>query len=146
MENRKVLARPGEMRKHVDRVNGPRLTRVVAAAAAALALGAPAALALAGPAHADSDDVEYVTVLDKLHIHYESPQIAAQAGRELCTGLDNGLTWSTLVNAGTKAGYSGYQAGEIVGAAVGIYCPEYGSTIQAEEQQAITDAINGAGG
>ncbi len=69
-------------------------------------------------------DAKYVKPLDIMGISYESPSAAAQASQTICGGFDNGLTWSQLVNDGTKAGYSGYQAGEIVGVSAGMFCPQ----------------------
>ena len=97
-----------------------------------------AAIGLAPSAQADSDqDAKYVQALDILGVPYGSASSAVGAGHATCAGFAKNPAWSQLTNAARKSGYTDSQAGQMVGAAVvGVFCPQYAATMEAQERQA----------
>lgn len=59
-----------------------------------------------------------------------SDQSLINIGREVCSHLDDGGTWSTLAIVFDEEGWSSTQGGYLAGAAVGAYCPEHESAIR----------------
>ena len=99
-----------------------KIVTVISAAIAFLCIGT-------GVAHADTGDTTYLRTLDVLNIPYGSPSIAVELGHEMCDALSQGVTWKTLVDAASVGGFTGYQAGEIVGAATVAYCPQFSDIV-----------------
>lgn len=46
-------------------------------------------------------------------------------GHAVCTDFDDGNTWVQTVGDATSAGFTAYDSGAIIGAAVMFYCPQY---------------------
>ena len=81
-----------------------------------------ALMGLAVPAHADADS--YLAELDRAGVSYKDPTDATNAGLSICQGLQKGDGFDTAIASETAAGYSGHDAGFIVGAAVENLCPD----------------------
>jgi hypothetical protein len=81
-----------------------------------------ALIGLAVPAHADAGG--YLAELDQAGVSYRDPTDATNAGLSICQGLQKGDSFDTAVDSETAAGYSGHDAGLIVGAAVKNLCPD----------------------
>ena len=81
-----------------------------------------ALIGLAVPAHADGGG--YLAELDRAGVSYSDPTDATNAGLSICRGLEKGDGFDAAVDSETAAGYSGHDAGFIVGAAVKNLCPD----------------------
>jgi hypothetical protein len=76
--------------------------------------------------NAAAEDSVYISTLDQYNIPYSSATNAIAAAHSICDELANGTTGSAIIftiAAGTT--YSQTQAGAIVGASVGSYCPQF---------------------
>jgi predicted Zn-dependent protease len=102
-----------------------RFTKFVATVASAAAL-ALAALGSAGVASAISADDAYLNDLSSAGVDVKSPRAAIALGHTICSQLDSGRNPVAILSDIAKAGeLSDYQAGAIVAAAAGVYCPKY---------------------
>jgi Protein of unknown function (DUF732) len=102
------------------------MSRVWAAAVAALAALAP--FAAAPVARADAVDDAFLGALTAKGIHFGSPEKAIIAGHEVCDELDNGKTPAQVASSvQANSGLDGYHAGYFVGAAIRAYCPVHSS-------------------
>lgn len=81
-----------------------------------------ALIGLAVPAHADAGS--YLAELDRAGVSHGDPTDATNAALSICQGLEKGDSFDTAVTSETAAGYSGHDAGFIVGAAVENLCPD----------------------
>ena len=81
-----------------------------------------ALIGLAVPAHADADS--YLAELDQARVSHGDPADATNAGLSICQRLGKGDSFDTVVASQTAAGYSGHDAGFVVGAAVENLCPD----------------------
>jgi hypothetical protein len=81
-----------------------------------------ALIGLAVPAHADAGS--YLAELDQAGVSHGNPTDATNAGLSICQRLEKGDSFDTVVTSETAAGYSGHDAGFIVGAAVKNLCPD----------------------
>ena len=81
-----------------------------------------ALIGLAVPAHADAGS--YLAELDRAGVSHGDPTDATNAGLSICQRLEKGDSFDTAVASETAAGYSGHDAGFIVGAAVKNLCPD----------------------
>lgn len=106
-----------------------RLKRVVAAAASGIVLTG-AGIGWAAQADADPNEWAYIAALDSEGIYYSSEAAAIDAGESVCEGLDAGLSLRAIGAVAMNAGYSASDAGYILGAAVGAFCPEYSYLIE----------------
>jgi Protein of unknown function (DUF732) len=84
--------------------------------------GFSALIGLAVPAHADAGG--YLAELDRAGVSFRDPTDATNAGLSICQGLQKGDGFDTAIASETAAGYSGHDAGFIVGAAVENLCPD----------------------
>lgn len=50
---------------------------------------------------------------------------AVNLGRAICTALDEGLSFLQVGQVGVDNGFTPEQAGTLVGASIGAFCPEY---------------------
>jgi hypothetical protein len=84
--------------------------------------------AAAATAHADPIDDEFLASINAQHIQYPSPQAALDTAREVCGELVAGRNQSEVVGDVMKrSALDGFHAGFFVGAAIGAYCPNFGS-------------------
>ena len=78
---------------------------------------------------ADEDginDASFISTLDMLGIHYSSEAGAIRLAKTVCSNFESGMDGYTSIMAIAASGmYSTPQAGAMVGAATGIYCPEF---------------------
>ena len=104
-------------------------TRAMAIAIGAAALAASAAFGVA-PAHADTQDDQFFTIVNDLKIPTTSAKEASQVGRGVCDALTKGKiepartvrgVISQLMN---QAGIDKHQAANLVRGAVKVYCPQ----------------------
>jgi hypothetical protein len=87
-----------------------------------IVLGAGAGLASADTAQ----DTEFLSALDKQGIAYTSPEKATKLAHAICGEFDRGTTLNEVTTKLLEPGkLSAYNAGYIIGASVGIYCPEH---------------------
>ena len=89
--------------------------------------------AACGQSHADTTDQAFVRALSSQGIYStQGPAGLIVVGHEICNDLDMGTTpyleAQRLYNVSTL-GMSTHQAGFMVGAAIGAYCPQYSSEI-----------------
>jgi hypothetical protein len=97
----------------------------------AFVLAGPLAIMLAPVAHADED--AYIAKLDQYGVPYRTVDSAVQFGYQICKQISQGTSVSTLMAMTTSDGYySQYQAGTLIGAAVGGLCP-FNSAIVKEQ-------------
>lgn len=84
-------------------------------------------------------DASYLMALDALGVPYGTDADAIAAGQEVCNfldaevpivGLDSAVTSAGLITI-QAGGYEPRQAGHIIGAAIGAYCPEYSEGVGA---------------
>jgi hypothetical protein len=102
-----------------------RFTKFAGTVACAAALGL-AALGGAGVASAISADNAYLNDLSSAGIDVKSPQAAIALGHTICSQLKSGINPVAILSDIAEAGeLSDYQAGAIVAAAAGVYCPQY---------------------
>ena len=104
--------------------NTARLTGPLAAV-----LGA-AALIAAPIANADTADDAFLQTLTKSGITWPngSDQAMVKVGHAVCTDWANGFTFEqTLADAKSGLGLDDKPAAQIMGAATGVYCPQYES-------------------
>lgn len=81
-----------------------------------------AAVGLSVPAKADAGG--YIMALDAQGITYSSELAAVQAGRSLCDAMDAGATFNTAALIVMRnSSLDGFNAGFVVGAAIGALCP-----------------------
>jgi Protein of unknown function (DUF732) len=94
-----------------------------AACAATLVL---AAFGGAGVASAISADNAYLNDLSSAGVDVKSPPAAIALGHTICSQLESGRNRAAILGDIARAGeLSDYQAGAIVAAAAGVYCPQY---------------------
>lgn len=79
----------------------------------------------APPPAMPSDEELYVATLDIQGVYYSAPDAAVAAGRAACDSLDAGMSFYAVGMSAVGAGYSPEDAGYIVGAAIGAFCPEH---------------------
>lgn len=86
-----------------------------------------AALGLAAPAHADSNDEQFLAALEGAGLTHRGPDHAIAAGRAVCDLMDGGLSPMDTVNAvkTTNPGFSLKNAAQFAGIAATAYCPEH---------------------
>lgn len=78
------------------------------------------------PTKPDIDwDQAYLDTLDMGDIYYPDDAAAINLGHAICDGYDAGLSTITIGGIATDEGFTPYDAGYIIGAAVSAYCPEY---------------------
>lgn len=93
-----------------------------------------AALTLAAPSvHADSNDAVFLRTLNDGGIH-GNPSGVINLGHKVCDGLAAGaspaMIEQTMASNGTDSFHLSFdQAGFLVGASVGVYCPGYAPNI-----------------
>jgi hypothetical protein len=97
-------------------------------AAAAVSIG------MAPPAHADPDVSGYLAELDLRHVEYSSADSAITMGRATCLALNQGHSAVEVVDSIHKAGYSSYDTGIILGAAMHTWCPEQIPSVKSQLQ------------
>jgi hypothetical protein len=73
---------------------------------------------------ARADEATYLEVLDIQGVPYSTPAAAVQLGRTVCTVLESGATGEQIKTDITRGGYSPFDGGVIVGAAVLSLCPQ----------------------
>ncbi|OBG67400.1 RNA helicase [Mycobacterium sp. E1715] len=91
----------------------------------AASLGALAALTPA--AHADPDPISvaaYLHTLNVLHVPYDDPGRMVGIGDSVCQQARGGTDFDAIYPAVASNGYAAVQAGQIMGAAVGTFCPD----------------------
>lgn len=69
-------------------------------------------------------DDAYIAVLDSKGIFYSSEENAIALAHLACDAIDDGATLLDLMAASAESTYSLEDAGFIVGAGIGAYCPE----------------------
>lgn len=69
--------------------------------------------------------------LDSLHADFAGVTDAQllTLGHDFCKDFDNGTAWVTEIETAIRAGFTAYQAGELVGSAIATYCPKYESMV-----------------
>jgi hypothetical protein len=91
-----------------------------------LAVGAILAGTITGTglARADTVDDAFIAALDEQQITYPTRAYAIAGGHQICAELDGGTSINTVVSGVASASYLGmYDAGYLVGASIGAYCP-----------------------
>lgn len=81
-----------------------------------------------GTAHTATDQI-YIGALRAGGIPFSTEDDAIAAAHSTCTMFAQGATIQQQVEQSTNAGYTEYQSGYILGAAVSAYCPEYKSLL-----------------
>ena len=93
-----------------------------------------AAVAVIGPlgavstAHADTNDNNFLAMMNAQGItDHVSPAHAIEAAHSVCSKLDSGETATAVANdVLNSSAMPAYHAGFFVGAAIHVYCPQYG--------------------
>jgi hypothetical protein len=85
------------------------------------------AIGLAAPAHADpaDTDADFLALLDKVGISYNSPELAISTGRKVCEMMDSGRSGPEVVKAVTAKNPGFTNADRFVAIAVSVYCPNH---------------------
>jgi hypothetical protein len=90
-----------------------------------------AALALAAPASADKTDDFFVKVLTDEGIGKGIPPAQLiHLGHTICSDLGNGISMKDEANGLFKSGIGAHDAGALIGASVGAYCPQHSSEVE----------------
>lgn len=82
---------------------------------------------LAPTAHADPDPISvgaYLHTLNVLHVPYDNPGRIVDIGNNVCQQARGGTDFDTIYPTVASNGYASAQAGQIMGAAVGTFCPD----------------------
>ena len=89
------------------------------------------AIGLAAPAYADPDDISgddqaFLAALQKVGIHYPSPDRAISAGKSVCACLNGGESGLELVHEVKvrNAGFTMEEASDFAMIASKYYCPQ----------------------
>lgn len=94
-----------------------------------LAAGA-AALFFAVPASADPKDDSFIAEIQRNGIVFTDRGAAIAAGHNMCAGLDQGKTPTSLVlNVVRATDLSAHEAGYLLGASVASYCPQHKAAV-----------------
>ncbi|GAB1811812.1 DUF732 domain-containing protein [Mycobacterium sp. MUNTM1] len=94
------------------------------------ALAAAALAGLASPvstANADPDPISvgaYLHTLNVLHVPYDNPGRMVDIGNNVCQQARGGTDFDTIYPTVAGNGFASAQAGQIMGAAVGTFCPD----------------------
>lgn len=93
-----------------------------------LGVAALAGLTSAAPtANADPDPISvgaYLHTLNVLHVPYDNPGRMVDIGNNVCQQARGGTDFDTIYPTVAGNGYASVQAGQIMGAAVGTFCPD----------------------
>ncbi|MDH6198820.1 hypothetical protein M2272_005480 [Mycobacterium frederiksbergense] len=109
-------------------------TRAIATAMSACVLTVATAFSIA-PAHADSQDDRFLTIVEQLGIPTNSAEEAGTVGRGVCDAVEKGKIEPARTVRGiigqlqAKAGISKGQAAKLVWGAVSVYCPQYSAIV-----------------
>lgn len=82
---------------------------------------------LAPTAHADPDPISvgaYLHTLNVLHVPYDNPGRMVDIGNNVCQQARGGTDFDAIYPTVASNGYASAQAGQIMGAAVGTFCPD----------------------
>ncbi len=85
--------------------------------------------AVAPPAWADSSDDTFIATLDGTGVPYTSKSAAVNVGRSVCDQLHNGVGFKKVALIAMGSGLTPVQAGKLMSAAVGAYCPDEGDAL-----------------
>jgi hypothetical protein len=77
----------------------------------------------------NSDQQIYLAAVNATAHGYYTDQRLLAIGRSVCSAFDRGVSWRTIVAAGTSSNVNPYDIGVIVGGAVSALCPEYESQL-----------------
>lgn len=94
---------------------------LTAAAAAGL-------VSLAPTANADPDPISvaaYLHTLNVLHVPYDNPGRMVDIGNNVCQQARGGTDFDTIYPTVAGNGFASAQAGQVMGAAVGTFCPTW---------------------
>lgn len=86
---------------------------------------------LAPTAHADPDPISvgaYLHTLNVLHVPYDNPGRMVDIGNIVCQQARGGTDFDAIYPTVASNGYASAQAGQIMGAAVGTFCPDMEAT------------------
>ena len=76
-----------------------------------------------------SKDTEFIRRLDSANIHYNSESKAIKGAHAVCDYLDKGYSVDQATAGAMEVVTDPWDAGYIVGASIGVYCPKYGAQI-----------------
>lgn len=98
---------------------------------ALIAASLAALVSLAPAAQADPDPVSvgaYLHTLNVLHVPYDNPGRVVDIGNNICQQARGGTDFDAIYPTVASNGYASAQAGQIMGAAVGTFCPDMEAT------------------
>lgn len=78
----------------------------------------------APPAWADSSDDVFISALQGAGFPSVSRSTITGLGRSICDQLHNGVGFKKIATIAMDAGFTPGQGGDLMGAAVGAYCPD----------------------
>lgn len=84
-------------------------------------------MSLAATAHADPDPISvgaYLHTLNVLHVPYDNPGRMVDIGNNVCQQARGGTDFDAIYPTVAGSGFASVQAGQIMGAAVGTFCPD----------------------
>lgn len=84
-------------------------------------------VSLAPTADADPDPISvgaYLHTLNVLHVPYDNPGRMVDIGNNVCAQARGGTDFDTIYPTVASNGYAAAQSGQIMGAAVGTFCPD----------------------